>query len=69
MRNLHVLLVRLWGLFGKDKREQELTVELESHLQMNIEDHLRSGMTPGEARRRALRSPDPERMPGPILVC
>jgi predicted permease len=54
MRNLHVLLVRLWGLFGKDKREQELTVELESHLQMNIEDHLRSGMTPGEARRRAL---------------
>ena len=54
MRNLHVLLVRLGGLFRKEKRERDLTVELESHVLMHIEDNLRSGMTPGEARRRAL---------------
>jgi putative ABC transport system permease protein len=54
MRPLRAWLIRLAGLFGKRRRERELAEELESHLQMHIEDNLRSGMTPEEARRQAL---------------
>ncbi len=42
------------GLFGKRRRDQELAEEMESHLQMHIEDNLRSGMPPEDARREAL---------------
>jgi predicted permease len=54
MRKLRVLLVRLGGLFRKDKRERDLTVEIESHLQMHIEDNLRAGMSAEQARRQAI---------------
>jgi putative ABC transport system permease protein len=54
MRRLRAWLIRLGGLFNKPQRERELAEELESHLQMHIEDNLRSGMTPEEARRQAL---------------
>ncbi len=54
MRRLRVWFRRLSGMFGKDRREQELTEEMESHLQMHVEDNLRSGMHPQEARRQAL---------------
>src|ERR1700691_3271263 len=47
-------LARLGGLFGKERRDRELSEELESHVQMHIEDNLRSGMAPEEARRQAL---------------
>ena len=42
------------GLFRSDRVERELSEELESHLQMHIEDNLRSGMSPIEARRQAV---------------
>jgi hypothetical protein len=42
------------GLFGNREREADLHAELESHLQMHIEDNLRSGMTPPQARREAI---------------
>ena len=45
---------RLAGLFYKKQREAEFAAELESHLQLHIEDNLRSGMTPETARRDAL---------------
>jgi predicted permease len=45
---------RLGGLFGKQRREQELAIELDSHLQLHIEDNLRAGMSAEEARRQAL---------------
>ena len=54
MRWLRAWLVRLGGLFGKERRERELTEEMESHLQMHIEDNLRAGMSAEEARRQAL---------------
>ena len=54
MRELRALLVRLAGMFCKERRERELAQELESNLQFHIEDNLRAGMTPEEARRRAL---------------
>jgi predicted permease len=38
----------------RKRREREFAEELESHLQMHIEDNLRAGMSPEEARRRAL---------------
>jgi putative ABC transport system permease protein len=41
-------------LFNKRRRDIELTAELESHLQLHIEDNLHAGMTPDEARRAAL---------------
>src|SRR5258708_4412040 len=54
MRSIRALLLRLGGLFRKDRREQELAAEMESHLQMHIGDNLRGGMSPTEARRAAL---------------
>ena len=54
MRRLRALLIRLKGSSNKNHRERELALEFESHLQMQIEDNLRNGMTPDEARRKAL---------------
>jgi predicted permease len=42
------------GLFGGARRERELADEIESHLQMHIEDKVRAGITPDEARREAM---------------
>ena len=54
MRELRAWCLRFAGLFRKERRDCELAEELESHLQMHIEDNLRSGMNPAEARRQAL---------------
>ncbi|MBZ5696633.1 MAG: ABC transporter permease [Acidobacteriia bacterium] len=54
MSAMRAWFVRLGGLFGKERRDRELAEELESHLQFHIEDNLRAGMTPVEARRQAL---------------
>ena len=54
MRALRVLFIRLAELFRKGPREHDLTAEMESHLQMHIEDNLRAGMSAVEARREAL---------------
>ncbi|MGO8787958.1 MAG: ADOP family duplicated permease [Terriglobia bacterium] len=54
MRNLRAWFFRLLATFAKGRRDRELAAELESHLQMHIDDNLRAGMTPGEARRQAL---------------
>jgi len=47
-------LTRVSSLFRKDQLDRELSAELESHLQLHIEDNLRAGMSPAEARRIAL---------------
>src|SRR5712672_2284489 len=54
MRRIHGWLLRLSELFQKDRREHELSAELESHLQLHIADNLHSGMPAVEARRQAL---------------
>ena len=46
--------MRLFGVFGSKKSERELSAEIESHLQMHVDDNIRAGMTPVEARRRAV---------------
>lgn len=54
MSVLRGLFVRFAGLFGKEHKDRDLAAELESHVQMHIDDNLRAGMTPEEARRQAL---------------
>src|SRR5215213_1612615 len=54
VRRLRSALARLAGLAGRDERDRELAEELETHLQMQTEENLRAGMSPQEARRRAL---------------
>ena len=54
MRQLRAWLVRFKGLFLKDYRERDFADELESHLQMHIDDNIRGGMSPQEARRVAV---------------
>jgi putative ABC transport system permease protein len=50
--NLRSAFLRLRNLFHKDERE--LHTELAQHLQLHIDDNLRGGMTPEQARRQAL---------------
>jgi hypothetical protein len=51
MRKFRALLLRLGGLFGRNRRDEELAAEMDSHLQMHIEDNLRAGMSTTEAQR------------------
>jgi predicted permease len=55
MSSLLIFLSRLRGLFLKRRLEEDLGDEIQSHLEMQIEDHLRQGMTAEEARYLALR--------------
>jgi putative ABC transport system permease protein len=54
MRSLRAILMRVAGLFGRARHDRELDAELDSHLQMLIDDYIRAGLTGDEARRRAL---------------
>ena len=53
MKTLRACLARLGGLFNRDSRDRDLAEELASHVALHIDDNLRSGMTPEEARRAA----------------
>src|SRR5262245_14950815 len=52
---LRIFIHRLRGLLLKRKMERDLEDEIRSHLDMQIEDNLRLGMSPEEARYEALR--------------
>lgn len=54
MRPLRAWALRVYGIVRKTRVERELTAEIESNLQLHIEDNLRAGMMPEEARRQAL---------------
>src|SRR5262245_837646 len=54
MRQLRAWIVRLKGLFLKSARDRDFTDEIESHLQMHVDDNMRGGMSPQEARRIAV---------------
>ena len=54
MKRLRAWLHRLAGVFKRRQRELELAEEIESHLQMHIDDNLRCGIAAEEARRLAL---------------
>ena len=40
-------------LLHRDRAEDELDAELRDHVERQVADHIRAGMSPGEARRRA----------------
>jgi predicted permease len=54
MRRLRALLLRLGGLLRSEPSDREFADEMESHLQMNIDDNLHAGMSPAQARREAM---------------
>lgn len=54
MRRLRAWFVRFQGLAAREGRDRDFAAELEGHLQLHIDDNLRAGMTPVEARRQAL---------------
>ncbi len=54
MKAIRAALLRLTGLVRRDRRDRELSDEIESHLQLHIDDAVRSGMSPADARRTAL---------------
>jgi macrolide transport system ATP-binding/permease protein len=54
MKMLRAWFARLAGMFSGERRESEVADELDSHVQMNIDDNLRAGMTQEEARRQAM---------------
>lgn len=54
MRSLRALLLRVAGLFQRRNRDWEMEQEFQAHLQMQVDDNIRSGMSPEEARRVAL---------------
>ncbi len=54
MRALRRWLRRLAGVVRRPRGARELDEELASHLQLHVDDNLRRGMTPEEARRQAL---------------
>ena len=55
MTTLRIFLSRLRGLFLRRKLDADFAAEIESHLEMQIEDNVRQGMSPEEARYLALR--------------
>ena len=56
MRRLRALWIRLFGARCAARAVADINAELDSHLQMHIDDNLRAGMTVQEARRQALIS-------------
>jgi len=56
MKRLRAWMRRLHGVFQPGDREQEIAEELQSHLELHIDDNLQRGMAPEAARRRALIS-------------
>lgn len=54
MKQLRAWLLRFKGVFLKSARERDFAREIESHLQMHIDDNIRAGMSPQEAKRVAV---------------
>jgi len=54
MRTLRAWMLRAANLFNRRRKDWEMEQEFQSHLQMEIADNVRSGMSPEEARRAAM---------------
>jgi len=60
---LRQLLYRLRSLFRRGEQDRDLEAEMSAHLELAIEENLRRGLAPDEARRQAL-----VRFGGPLQV-
>jgi putative ABC transport system permease protein len=54
MRSIRAWVLRFAGAFAGRRQDDDLTAQLESDLQLHIDDNVRAGMTPAQARRDAL---------------
>jgi predicted permease len=54
MNRLRAWLRKLTGVVPTQQQEQDFSSELDSHLQLHIDDNVRAGMTPADARRSAI---------------
>ena len=54
MRHVRAILARIRGFVAGPTADAELREELEAHLDMEVAEYVRRGMSPAEARRRAL---------------
>ncbi len=54
MRRIRAWFQKLFGIVPSQQQEQDFSDELASHLQLHIDDNLRTGMSPEQARREAL---------------
>ncbi len=54
MSRLRDSAVRLVNLFRRERIERELDAELQAYLELDVEENIRRGMAPREARRMAL---------------
>ncbi len=54
MSRLRIFAVRLLNLFRRGPLERELDAELQTYLELDIDENIRRGMAPKEARRTAL---------------
>jgi predicted permease len=54
MKWLRAALTRFAGLWRGSQRDEEVAAELEAHLQLHIDDNVKAGMMPEEARRQAI---------------
>ncbi len=54
MSRLRDSAVRLVNLFRRERIERELDAELQAYLELDVEENIRRGMAPKEARRSAL---------------
>jgi macrolide transport system ATP-binding/permease protein len=54
MKWLRASMMRLAGMFSRARHARAIADEIESHLEMHIDDNIRAGMSPEEARRVAV---------------
>ncbi len=54
MSSVRGWIARFSSVFNRNKADREMDQEFQAHLQMQIDDNVRAGMTPEEARRVAL---------------
>jgi len=54
MRQLRAFILRIRGMFRSGRSDADFAAELENHIALHTEDGIRSGLSPAEARRKAL---------------
>jgi len=54
MNSVRGWIARFSSVFNRNKADREMEQEFQAHLQLQIDDNVRAGMTPEEARRMAL---------------
>jgi predicted permease len=54
VRQIRAAFARIAGFFAGGRGDADLHAELRAHLEMEVEENMRRGMSPKEARRRAL---------------